>query len=55
MQVGELAGIAVGATVMLNILIAGYVTVSLLGTHGLPKKQQNKFTKYTYHVSTITP
>lgn len=25
MQVGELAGIAVGATVMLNILIAGYV------------------------------
>lgn len=24
-QVGELAGIAVGATVMLNILIAGYV------------------------------
>ena len=24
MQVGELAGIAVGATVMLNILIAGY-------------------------------
>lgn len=25
MQVGELAGIAVGATVMLNVLIAGYV------------------------------
>lgn len=25
MQVGEMAGIAVGATVMLNILIAGYV------------------------------
>ena len=25
LQVGELAGIAVGATVMLNILIAGYV------------------------------
>lgn len=27
MQVGELAGIAVGATVMLNILIAGYVRI----------------------------
>lgn len=24
MQVGELAGIAVGATIMLNVLIAGY-------------------------------
>lgn len=29
MQVGELAGIAVGATVMLNILIAGYVSTKL--------------------------
>jgi hypothetical protein len=27
LQVGELAGIAVGATVMLNILIAGYVYI----------------------------
>lgn len=25
-QVGELAGIAVGATVMLNILVAGYIS-----------------------------
>jgi len=25
MQAGELAGIAVGGTVMLNILIAGYI------------------------------
>ena len=29
-QVGELAGIAVGATVMLNILIAGYVAFSII-------------------------
>jgi hypothetical protein len=28
MQVGELAGIAVGATVLLNILISGYGTFS---------------------------
>lgn len=26
-QVGELAGIAVGASVMLNILVAGYVHI----------------------------
>jgi hypothetical protein len=25
-QIGELAGLAVGATILLNVLIAGYVT-----------------------------
>lgn len=39
-QVGELAGIAVGATVMLNILIAGYV----------PTLRNSKSEKDTYFI-----
>lgn len=35
LQVGELAGIAVGATVMLNILVAGSVLCSILLFHFL--------------------
>jgi len=46
LQVGELAGIAVGATVMLNILIAGYVTVYVYSN--VPKKGTTKITTYLF-------
>jgi len=46
--VGELAGIAVGATVMLNILIAGYVTVYVSANYSwVPKKEQRKLLNKT--------
>jgi hypothetical protein len=35
MQIGELAGLAVGATILLNVLIAGYVLIFLSFTHHL--------------------
>lgn len=40
MQVGELAGIAVGATVMLNILIAGLVAKLIFNSLVIILKQK---------------
>lgn len=50
MQVGELAGIAVGATVMLNILVAGYVR-SLLTLSWTTSNISQKSTNPTKHRS----
>lgn len=56
MQVGELAGIAVGATVMVNILIAGYVPThfSRVTPKRILKDKFTNFSRYLY-VTTSTP